>query len=142
MSDSVQDVVSRWKKGMTGSVAKIKERINGLTTNPMLAAAAQKDKYVTGVMEAAESGRWEDGLRSVDFNSWKQKTAEVGTQRIAAGVEAATSKMTNFLTQLLPYTDQVSKSVQAMPSGNLEDNIQRAVAAMRMMANFKYRKAR
>lgn len=142
MADNVQDVVARWKKGMTGSVAKIKDKINGLTVNPMLQAAQQKEAYVNGVMEAAESGRWEDGLKSVDFQAWKQKTAEIGTQRIAAGVEAATAKQVNFFSQLLPFTDAVSRQIQAMPKGNLEDNIQRAIATMRAMSQFKYKKAR
>lgn len=142
MPASVQDVVNRWARGLTGSVQKIKESVNAMTENPMLRAAAAKDAYVSGVMEAAESGRWEDGLRSVDFQAWKTKTAEVGTQRIAAGVESAKPRVTQFMTQLLPYTDQVSRTVQQMPSGNLEDNIQRAVAAMRMMAQFRYRKGR
>ena len=140
MADNVSDVVARWKKGMTGSVAKIKEKINGLTSNPMQKAAEAKDKYVMGVMAAADSGKWEDGLRSVDFAAWKQKTADVGTQRIAAGVEAATTKQMNFFSQLLPYTDRVKAAVAQMPSGTLEENIQRAIAAITQMSQFKYRK--
>lgn len=140
MAENPQDVLARWKKSMTASTGKMKEKIMALTSNPMQKAADKKDAYVAGIMEAAESGRWEDGLRSVDFNEWKRKTAEVGTQRVAAGVEAASSKMLNFLQQSLPYTEAVSKQVQAMPDGSLEDRIARAVAAMRKMSEFKYRK--
>lgn len=138
--ENAQDVLARWKKAMTQSTGKMKEKIMGLQSNPMLKAAEKKDAYVAGIMDAAESGRWEDGLRSVDFAEWKRKTAEVGTARIAAGVEAASSKMLNFLQQSLPYTEAVSKMVQQMPDATLEDRIQRATTAMRKMAEFKYRK--
>lgn len=141
MAENPADVLARWKRSMTASTGKMKEKIMALQVNPMLQAAAQKDAYVTGVMEAAESGKWEAGLRAVSFDDWKRKTAEVGTARVAAGVEAASGKMLTFLQQSLPYTENVSKQIAQMPKATLEDRIQRAVANMRLMAQFKPRKS-
>lgn len=141
MAENPSDVVTRWKNAMKASTQKIKDKVMAMTTNPMTEAAKQKDAYVAGVQDAADSGRWEAGLKSVSLDDWKNKTATVGTGRIAAGVEAATTKMTNFLTQALPYTESVSRQVQAMPKATLDDRINRAVANMRMMSQFKYRKS-
>lgn len=142
MADNVTDVLARWKRGMTAAAPKIREKVMAMTANPMLAAAANKDGYVNGIMAAVESGKWEAGLRAVDFQAWKQKTAEVGSQRIAAGVEASTAKMQSFFTQLLPYTDAVKQMAASLPASNLEERIAKSVAVMRKMAEFKYRKTR
>lgn len=136
------EVYNQWKAKLTGSTDKIKRGVAAVQVSPMAKAAAAKDKYLQGVMNAVDSGRYEEGLMSVSLQEWQRKMIDVGVGRIASGATAAEVKMTNFLSQLLPYTEQVSKSVQAMPSTSLEDNIQRAVATMRMMSQFKYRKVR
>lgn len=140
MAQSADAVIARWKKGMLGAASKVKEGVMAMTSNPLEKAAQKKDKYLSGVIEAAESGKWEAGLRGVSFEDWKRKTGEIGSQRIAAGVEAATGKMQIFIPQLLAYTEQVKRQVDQMPDSTLEERIARSVATMRMMADFKPRK--
>lgn len=135
---SVETALNKWKRNLVSSIPSIKEGVMSVTKSPMLAAAAKKAEYVAGVQRAADSGKWEEGLAGVSLESWKESTADKGTQRIALGVEKAAPKMQRFLTQLLPYTARVKAEIAAMPKGTLEDGIQRAIAAMTKMSQFKY----
>lgn len=134
------DVAATWARNMTGSVQKIKAGVAAVTESPMVKAAAQVDRYVSGVQKAAQDGVWQDGLLSVSLEDWKRLTGEKGTQRISAGVTAATPKMEGFLRQLLPHAAAVSREVQALPKGTLEDSIARSNLAIRRMADFKFRR--
>lgn len=140
MAENPADVVARWKRGVQASTGKYKEKIMAITVSPAQQALAAKDKYRAGVEQALADGTWEAGLAGVDFQAWKKKTADVGSTRISSGAEAATDKMTVFMTQLLPYTDGVKRQIAAMPSVTPDDRDQRALAAIRLMRQFKPRK--
>jgi len=133
------EVAKRWASGMVAAVPKIKAGVMAVTVSPATKAIAAKDKYVAGIMQSLEDGTWEAGLRSVDFNDWKEKTANAGTTRIQSGVSAATPGFTKFLEQLLPYTESVSRQIAQMPDNTAEDRIARMVANARLMAQFKPR---
>jgi hypothetical protein len=44
--------------------------------------------------------------------------------------------MTDFMTQWLPYMDQLKQKLAQTPRGSLEQNINRAVTAIRHNASF------
>lgn len=137
---NASDVTAKWARNMTASVPAIKAGVQAVTESPMTKAAAAADRYVAGVQRAAESGKWQEGLMSVSLDEWKRLTAEKGAGRIAAGVSAATPKMESFMRQLLPFTAQVSRDIQAMPKGTLEDSIARSTETIRKMAQFRNRR--
>lgn len=136
---NVQNTVAKWKRNLTNSQQTIKDGVMAVQESPTLAAARAQERYVQGVQQAVQSGKWQRGLRSVTLDQWQQKTVNVGIPRLAAGVNAATDKMTAFMTQLLPYTANVSRTVRAMPKNTLQDSIARAQRAIEMMAQFKGR---
>ena len=131
-------VAAKWKQNLTAAIPGMKASIQALQVNPMQKAAQNGAAYIQGVQDAYQSGRWQSGLMRVDFQEWKQKTAEVGTQRISAGAGAAMPKMTAFLSQLLPYTESVKQQIRAMPNATKEDRLQRMIANFEKMSQFKY----
>jgi hypothetical protein len=131
-------VAQKWRQNLAASVPSIKASINALQVNPMQKAAQNGAAYAQGVMDAYNSGRWASGLMRVDFQEWKQKTAEVGTQRIASGAQAAMPKMTAFLGQLLPYTESVKAQIKQMPNSTQEERKQRMIANFEKMSQFKF----
>lgn len=139
MAENPADVVARWQKGSVAAVPKFKEKIKALQVNPAQKAIASKDKYVAGIMQSLEDGTWEAGLRGVDFQAWKDKTAEAGGTRISTGVATAGNKMLKFYEQFLPYAESVSRQVQSMPSSTFEDNVARMVANATLMKQFRKR---
>lgn len=140
MAQSTAEVLKNWVDGMKNSTAKVKAGVMAMTENPLAKAAAKQDSYLAGVQEAVSSGRYRDGLLSVPFTEWQTLTAEKGSARISAGVEAARPKMEKFFAQLLPFTAQVSKTIQAMPSGTTQASKDRMNANFEAMSQFRFRK--
>lgn len=135
-------IAEKWRRNVVAGIPSYKAGIEAVTISPMERAAAAKDLYVKGVTEAAESGKWEAGLRSVSLETWKSRATGAGAERIARGVADAMPKMQNFLSQLIPYTQKVSQVCRSMPKGTLEDSIARATEAIRMMKEFRASKRR
>lgn len=119
------------------SVEDIRKGIDRVTENPCEKAAAKQDKMLTNLTAAVQSGKWAAGLKRVDLARWKHQAREVGVNRIAAGIDAAKEKVTEFATQLLPHIDRIKAKTDAMPDVTLDDNINRMVAFSRGMADFK-----
>jgi hypothetical protein len=72
----------------------------------------------------------------VTLQDWQNAINTIGIQRITAGAVKALPKMTDFMTQWLPYQEQLKQKLQATPRGGLEANINRAVTAIRHNAAF------
>lgn len=134
------DVVAKWTRNMQGSIPTIKAGVMAVTASPMEAAAQAADRYAAGVQQAVQSGTYQAGLRSVSLADWQDATANKGTARINAGVQAAQTKMTNFMNQLLPFTARVKQTIGAMPKGQPADSDARMLAAVNMMRQFKFQR--
>lgn len=135
---NAQQIAAKWAANAQAAQQAMKDGVNSVTVAPGQKAAAAKDSYVQGVTNAVN--KWATNVASVSLGAWQQAMLVKGLPRVAAGVQAAVPKMQNFLTQFLPVVQQVQAQVQAMPSGNLENNIQRMVANVRGLANFQYKK--
>lgn len=138
---SAQEFQQKHARNLKAAVPEIKAKILALQVNPCELAAAQKDKMLAGITEAVTSGKWGDNLKAVPLDEWKRKTGELGTARIAGGIDAAASKVTAFANQLIPYTEAVKMKCKALPGLTLEDSISRATTCIREMAKFRFRKA-
>lgn len=132
-----QAVAQRWKNGMNNATDKIKDGVNGVTESPMAKAAANVDGYVQGVQRAAQSGKWAAGLNRVSLSDWKSQMVGKGIANMSNGVNSAVPKVTRFLTDFLPYADSVKQQIAAMPNVTENDAEQRAIAAIRLMRQFK-----
>lgn len=100
-------------------------------------AAAQADKMRTNINKAIDSGKWGRRVSAVSLPDWQKVTIEKGVPRIAAGIDAALPKTTEFFKQFLPHLEVIQKELDNMPSLTLEDNIGRAVHNMRRNAEFE-----
>lgn len=122
---------------LKGSVEDIRKGIDRVTENPCDKAAAKKDKMLTNLTEAVQSGKWEAGLKRVPLEKWKKQARDVGVNRIAAGIDAAKEKTVAFAEQLLPHIDRGQEKLKSMADLTLDDNINRMTSFVRHMAEFK-----
>jgi hypothetical protein len=134
---SVQDVLQKWKTNTGGATNAYKAGVMAVTTNPAQLAAQAVDKYVAGVQEAIQSGKYQRGLGRVTLQSWQQAAINVGAGRLASGVQKGEQKMNGFLTQFLPFQQAVTASVRAMPSTTPEDREQRMLEQVRRTRKFQ-----
>ena len=125
------DVANKWASRTAAAGPDYAAGIAATTVNPMELAANAKDKWLANIQQAAARGDYENGLRAVSAQTWKDKSIKKGAPRIVEGVNQAKPRMTQFLTGFLPAQEQVTTGVKAMPSVTFEDRVARATAQMR-----------
>lgn len=136
---NVNAAVEKWQRNMINAGESVKAGVAAVQESPMAKAAAQADRYVSGVQQAVASGKWQQGLQSVSLQQWKDAVV-AGIPAMTAGVTKAKPKMQAFMQAFLPYVDSVAQQVRNMPKGGVENGIARASAMIRALADFKYRK--
>lgn len=131
------EITEKHARNLKASVPDIRRGVEAVTESPMEAAAASEDKYLAGVQRAVSQGTWKAGLLNVTLPEWKTATIEKGIGRIAAGIDAATSKQREFYGKLIPHIAAGQALVADMPTNTLEDSISKMAAFTRHMAEFK-----
>lgn len=129
-----------WATNLGAATARIKAGVQAVTTSPTAAAAARIDAYQAGVIAAVQSGKTQRALQAVSLADWQNSMINKGVSRIASGATQAQGKFQNFMSQFLPYVQSGVQQLQAMPRGDLQANIARAVFMMNYNAQFKYNK--
>ena len=131
-------IAKRWSQNLGASQEKIREGVQAVTQSPTARAAAADVKYLAGVQRGV--AKWKSRLNAVTLSEWQTAMVEKGLPRVAQGAMAAEGKVSNFMTQFLPYVDTAAATVRAMPNLTLEDAVNRAAAMIRANAKFQYRK--
>jgi len=126
----------KWKDRLGGSVQEIIDGVNRVTESPMQKSAAAEDKWFANIQRAHTSGKRKRALLGVTLEEWKDKTANIGAQRIPSGAAAAEGKMEKFYSKLFPFEASLQKEVAAMPNVTLQDSVSRATTWITKMATF------
>jgi len=108
--------------------------VRSVTSSPGEAAAAQVQKYQQNTAAAAE--KWAENTRSVTREQWIA-AVEAKASRFAQGVAASEEKTVRFWDSFGPHLDRVTEQTRAMPSTTQEDRINRAVAQMRGVSEYR-----
>lgn len=127
-------ITEKWAQRTSGATQQVIEGVQRVTEAPGVKAARNKAAYLANVQ--AKADKWERNTAAVPLSDWQAATA-AGATRIAAGVQAKKGKMENFMREFIPFVEQVQSRVQAMPRGNLEQNLARMVENARGLSNFK-----
>ncbi len=122
---------------LKGAVEDMRRGIDRVTESPTEKAAAKKDKMLANLTKAVNDGKWEAGLKRVSLEEWKKKARDVGVNRVAAGIDAAKDKVTEFASELLPHIERQQAAIASMPDITLDDNLNRMTTFIRGMAKFK-----
>jgi hypothetical protein len=122
---------------LKAAIPDMKTGIQNVTVAPGVAAAAKSDKMLTNLTASVQSGQWAKRVSAVSLSDWQSAAINKGTARVAAGIDAAAQKVTDFYTQLFPFQDSLVAQVKKMPDMTIEDSVNRAATMIRGMANFK-----
>lgn len=132
-----EEYAEKWARRLKGARVDIERGIERVDKAPTEKAVEKKEKFVQRLTEAIESGRWEEGLKKVGLEDWKEAMRRKALTRLSSGVDDAVGKMENVGKELLPYIERVQKEIQAMPDLTLDDAIERAKKWIQKMAEFK-----
>src|SRR5262249_32155863 len=136
----VQDprtVADRWVSRLSGSVDKIRQGVQAVTTSPTSQAAAAVNLWQQRLALPETAQKFQRSLQAVSLTDWQTDMIQKGLPRIPTGAAAARDKFMGFLQQFLPFVSQVATTVHQMPKTTLEDRINRAVAQIRGTAQFR-----
>lgn len=129
---------SKWARKMQAASQDYTDGVMAVQQAPGALAVKNQAALVSNFNESVSSGKWARNTQAVDLPSWQQRTTTVGAPRLASGAVAAQPKVQAFMTQFLPFEQNVVNQVKAsMPRGSTEQNIQRAVAVMNGLSKFK-----
>jgi len=137
MAKDPRQVAEKWSRRLSGATEDIRQGIEQLAESPAQKAVQKKEKLKARWLEAIDGGKWETALSKVSLEEWKTKVLNKGLARLPQGVEDARPKMEDFMSQLIPYVENVKRKVDAMPDRTLEDRINKMVAFVREMAKFR-----
>ena len=129
-------VADKWRSNLKGSTDAMRKGVDGVTVAPSKKAIESKEKMKRNLIEAIDSGKWEDGLKAVSLDDWKT-AMDKGINRVGTGADASVGKVESFMKDFLPHLEEGKKKVDAMPNVTLEDNIARAEAMIRHNAQYK-----
>lgn len=132
-----QEFQEKHARRLKASVEDVRRGIDRVTESPTAKAAAKQDKMLTNLTAAVNSGKWAAGLKRVSLDDWKKVTRDVGVNRIAAGIDAAASKVVAFAEDLLPHIDRGKEKIKSMSDVTLDDNINRMTTFIRHMSEMK-----
>lgn len=116
--------------------------VQGVTEAPSAKAIRKKDKLRSNFNAAIDSGKWENNLAAVSLEEWKTTTAEKGSARFSAGVEAARPKIEAFHQDLQNHLQATKGEIDNMPDATPEQRDARMLANVRRMRKFRRSKRR
>ena len=138
MAKSPADIAAKWANRTAQATTEYKQGVEGVSVAPGEAAAAAVHRMVAELQRQLDSGELEAAMRSVSLSEWKQATLQKGAERLASGARTAQPKMQKFMSQFLPYAENVSKSLP--PRGDFSQNMQRMIENAEKLHQFKHQK--
>ncbi len=132
-----QEFQDKQARRLKASIEDMRMGVERVTTAPSQLAIAKKEKMRAEINRAIDSGKWEQGLKRVGLEEWKSKMISKGLGRVAAGIDAASAKVVQFASELLPFQDNLRMTITKMPDVSIEDNINRMTTWVRGMAKFQ-----
>lgn len=142
MSLTPEQIAEKQVKRSQAAVADYKAGVMSVKESPMKKAADAVDRWMDGIRKSYEDGSYVDGLNSVSLAEWQTRTAEKGGANYANGVAKAAQTIADFQAQRAQFQQTIDAELAAMPRGDIETNLQRAMTQMRGMSRFKFRKRR
>ena len=131
------EAAEKHARRLKGATEDIRRGVDRVTEAPGIAAAAKSDKMRARLMEALDSGKWANRVKSVSLQDWQRLMKEKGVGRIAAGIDEAREKTEDFFGQLFQHQEGLQRKIDNMPDLTLEDSISRMTTFIRGMSEFK-----
>lgn len=115
----------------------MRKGIDRVTDAPGAKAAAKVEKMRTNLLKSIDDGTWQKRVADYPLANWKKDMKEKGIPRVAAGIDGASEKVEKFFGQLFEHQDRLQAEQENMPDMTLDDNINKMVAWVRGMSDFK-----
>lgn len=131
-------IARKWANNLSQSADAMTQGIRAVTQNPAQAAKAKKNTMKARLMKSLEDGgKYDQAMDQVTLQDWQDAAIKKGVARATQGAVEAEGKMQQFMSQLLPFTAQVSAKISQMPNATEAERDARMLAAVREMRAFR-----
>lgn len=131
---SPQEYADKWGRRLKAAGPDIQAGIKRVQQAPGVMAAQQAQVMLNNLAARVNDGSWAKAVAGVSLSDWQTAALTKGVGRIAAGVDAAQSKVASMAGPLLAAVDASVAETNRTPRGDIEANINRATTFMRAMA--------
>lgn len=125
---TVQEFVNRWQQGTTGAQQRYTQGVQNSADWAGNTVAALPQMF-QGLQAAMADGRIERGINGLGTAQWRNITlAKAGNWITGVSSPTAVQHMQAGATRLYTMLDTAQASINTMPRGDINQNIQRMVA--------------
>lgn len=130
-----QSVGDKWVQRAGAAQQDYLEGVATTSKDPTALAAANGQRYIQGVQDAYNSGRWARALQRVGKAGWQQAVAAKGAN-YGTGIQAGREKYVAAMGPVLSAIAQAQAQVNAMPNVTAAQRDARALAYIQYMRNW------
>jgi hypothetical protein len=139
---TAQQIADKQVRRSQAAVQDYKDGVMNTKVNPMQQAALAVDQWFAGLQKAYSDGTYVDALNNTPKSVWQDAAVKKGGATYAQGVLNAQGIIADFHQQRMQAQQSIDAQLASMPRGDLQTNIQRMLAQVTGMANFKFKKRR
>ena len=131
-----QTVADKWVQRAGAASQDYAAGVAGTDKDPTALAAQNGARYIQGVQDAYNSGKWARRLQQVGKAGWQQAVASKGVANYGTGVNAARDKFATAMGPVLQAVAQGQARVNAMPNVTAQQRDARALAFIQYMRDW------
>ncbi len=128
--------IAKWKQNLGNAQNSFTMGVQGVTVSPMQKAADNAQKYVQGVQNAVNSGKWQAGLTQVSLADWQKAMTQKGWANMQTGINNLSAKAVGNMTSLINFAQQLKQQIASMPKATLADSKARVNAVIDAMHQY------
>jgi hypothetical protein len=126
-------MAERYLEGVGNAASRYVQGMQNPRRDPVQAAIRAAGKYKNRVIEAANEGRYEVGVRNQNYGEGVQAATSDGGQAYVSGATRRAAKVGRAFSRLAPLLGGVSQAIQAMPQDTDQQREARLLQARRAM---------
>jgi hypothetical protein len=114
---TAKEIAAKWSRVTQGRSADFAAGVKAPKKSWEKGATAAAESYKSGVIEAANAGRFEKGVKAAGDSKWQDKTTKIGVGRWSGGVAVA---QPDFEAGFARFVDVIAKTELPMryPKGD------------------------
>lgn len=130
-------VAERWATNGAAASQRWLDGANATTVDPTALAVAAGPKYLANVQAAYQQNRWQRGLQRSGKSGWLNGINGKGAGNFSNGISESKDKFAARIAPVLLFEASLQTRVKAMPNNTPQDAVNRAVAWITGMQQYK-----
>lgn len=128
---------TKWRDRTSAAASDYQRGVETTSKDPTALAIQAGPRYIQGVQEAFNSGKWANGLRRTGVQGWRNAVLSKGVTNFGTGVMAAQDKVASAFGPLFAFMGNLESQIASMPNVSAADREARMLAWVRGMRTYQ-----